>query len=723
MLAVIGGWRGAAGLPPRIRTLLLGLRLAAIAGVLLILFNPGKWVRPTEDHTQPWILLDDVSASMNQALADGTTRAAAATDLVRQTARTAKDTQLPLIIQPFAAALNPAAQPDALPPPAGTASNILPAISQALQDAAAMGDSPAGILVLSDGRQTLASSQADLDALALRARSRKVPIHTVTLGGNGPFPDLVLIQPRAAITAFAAQPLRIPFALKSSGLPPIRPVVTLRDSSGAEISSLTLDLPPDKTVTATFEIKAPTTSTQWSIDTPVIPSEVRSFNNHSSINLRILNSKTRIFLAEGSPYWDSKFLAQLLRQQPHMDVQSVHQLSNQRFFRISSGTTTNEETNHPVFPSNLEELAHYDLVVFGKNVDSFMTPERAEALRAFVRDRGGALLFSRGKPSTTDIPALETLEPVVWGSGSVADFRFAPTRDGEAAGLFGQALPGPDASLWGALPNLRDGRQITLVKPFTRVLAEGVPDAAHGAGGGKFPALVVRRYGLGVTGLVNGDGLWKWDFYPEARELGNCYEDFWLEVIQWMASYSEFLPGQDFSLRLPSVRGEAGVAMTAQITYRGPSPAPQPVLLATGPTGTQTRIQPAAVTDPSGRPTWRASFTPDQAGSWKLSLSDPRSSAPPVPEVLVNVPPVPAESDDLSPDSAFLATIATATGGSAIAPADFPAFLRTHLVKKPPAARDSGAIWQPAWNHAMIALTIAALLAAEWFIRRRQGLA
>ena len=723
LLAAFGAWRSAGDLPPRIRAILLVLRLAAIAGVLVILFNPGKWVRPTEDHPQPWVLLDDISASMAQPLASGTTRAAAATDLVRQTSRAATDTGLPLVIHPFSSALAPAIKPDAVPPPTGTGSDILPAISQALQDAAAMGDSPAGIIVLSDGRQTLTSSAADLEALALRARSRKVPIHTVALGADSPSPDLVLIQPRAAITAFAGQPLHIPFALKSSGLPPIRPVVSLRDATGTDIASLTLDLPPDKTVTATFDIKAPATSTQWSISTPLVPSEVRSFNNHSTLNLRILTSKTRVFLAEGSPYWDSKFLAQLLRQQPHIEIQSVHQLSSQRFFRISTGATTNEETTHPVFPANLAELAHYDLVVFGKNVDSFMTPERAEALRTFVRDRGGAVLFSRGKPATADIPALETLEPVTWGTGLTADFRFAPTRDGEAAGLFGQALPAADASLWGALPNLRDGRQVGLVKPFARVLAEGLPDTAHGAVGGKFPALIVRRYGLGVTGLVNGDGLWKWDFFPEARELGNCYEDFWLELIPWMTSYSEFLPGQDFSLRLPSARGEAGVAMTAQITYRGPQlPAQQnPTLLVTGPDGTETKIQPAAITDPSGRPSWRAPFTPDRPGSWKLSLIDPRESPPPAPEAMLTVPSAPAESDDLSPDPAFLESIATATGGSTIAPADFPNFLRTHLVKKPPAARESGAIWQASWNHSLIALAIAALLATEWFVRRRQG--
>ena len=721
-IAALGAWRGAAGLPPRSRAVLLALRLAAVAAVLALLINPGSWVRPTEERSQPWILLDDVSASMARPLAGGNTRAARATELARLAARAAKDADLTLRVHPFAAALLPATAADALPPPDGAASNILAAVSQSVQDAAAAGEAPAGIIVLSDGRQTATSSQADLDALALRARSRNVAIHTVVIGNDGPPPDLILVQPRASLTEFAAQALRIPFALKSTGLSAVRPKVTLRDASGAEISSLTLEVPPDKTVTAVFETKAPAASTQWSLDTPAIDGEVRSSNNHSVINIRILDSKTRVFIAEGSPYWDSKFLAQLLRQQPHMDVQSVHRLSNDRYFRIDSGATSNAETDHPVFPATLDELARYDLIVFGKNIDPFLTPERAEALRAFVRDRGGAVLFARGKPTTTAVPALETLEPVVWGANTSADFRFAPTRDGEAAGLFGQALPAPDASLWAALPNLKDGRQIALIKPFTRVLAEGIPDAAHGTSG-KFPVLLARRYGLGVTGLVNGDGLWKWDFFPEARELGNCYEDFWIQLIQWMASYSEFLPGQDFSLRLPSARGETGTAMTAQISYRGSLPVPQPVLLVTNPSGTEARIQPAALQDPSGRPTWRASFTPDLAGSWHLKLIDPRTPAPPAPEALVNVPPPPAESDDLSADPAFLESITAATAGTSLTPADFPGFLRARLVKNPPVTRESGAVWQPAWNSALIALTLAALLASEWLLRRRQGLA
>lgn len=722
-IAAGGAWRGSGGLPTGIRGLMLGLRLLAVAAALLILFNPGQWVRPAEERMRPWVVLLDASGSMARSDGGDSSRAATAAALAREAAAQARSAGIPLRIQPFAGGL--AAEISAADTPAapvGTTTRILPAVSQALEEASAAGDSLAGVIVLSDGRQTLHQSQAELDALALRARSRNIPVHTVVIGPEGPPPDLALLQSRAALTAFPGQPLRVPFALQSIGLGPLRPTVTLIDEDGGEIASLTFELAPGASLAAAFEVTAPAASTRWRIITPVVDGEVRPGNNHAAVNIRVLSSKTRVFLAEGAPYWDSKFLAQLLRQQPHMDVHSVHRLSDQRYFRIDSGDDDAAETDHAVFPETLDEFSRYDLIVFGKNVDPFLSDERAEALRAYVRDRGGAVLFARGKPATAALPALEPLEPVVWAAASAADFRFAPTRDGEAAGLFGEALPPPDASLWASLPTLKDGRQIALVKPFTRVLAEGVPDAGGGQSG-RFPALLVRRYGQGVTGLVNGDGLWKWDFFPEARELGNCYEDFWTQLIQWMASYSEFLPGQDFSLRLPATRGEADVALTANLSYRGPAPVPQPMLVVTAPDGDEREISPAAVPDPSGRPLWRASFTPDRPGAWKLRVADPRPSAPPPPEWLFTVPLPPAEDDDLSPDPQFMEILAEVTGGQSVTPEGFSPFLRDHLTRQPPATRESGAVWEASWMRAPLALLIACLLSSEWFLRRRQGLA
>ncbi len=726
-LATIGlvawsAWRSSAGLAGKKRLLLITLRVLGISTALAILFNPGKWISPSEKLIRPWVLLADVSSSMMQKTEGDQTRASATAKFVKDAATQAKSAGVPLRVLPFSNTLASEVPPASLPTANGDGTHLVPAISQVLQDAAAAGETLAGVIVLSDGRETLISSNAAIDTLALRARSRNTAVHTVAIGTGYPPPDLALHQTRATLTAFPDQPLRIPFAVQSTGLDPLRALVTLRDESGKELSSLTLDLPPGKTVTATFDLKAPGTSVRWSLETPVVAGEVRSANNRASFNIRVIHSKTRVFLAEGAPYWDSKFLAQLLRQQPQMDVHSVHRLSDKRYFRIDSGSDNPSETDHPVFPATLAELSRYDLIIFGKNVDPFLSPERAEALRTYVRDRGGAVLFARGKPTTADVPEIEPLEPVVWTTGSASDFRFMPTRDGEAAGLFGEALPAPDSSLWTALPTLKDGRQLSLVKPFTRILAEGIPTGST-ALSGRFPTLLVRRYGQGVAGLVNGDGLWKWDFYPEARELGNCYEDFWTQLIQWMASYSEFLPGQDFSLRLPSNRGQADIAIAASISYRGSNPVPQPTLKITSPNGQSSLAQPAALADPSGRPLWRASFTPDAPGDWKLSLADPREKSPPAPEVTFSVPFPPKEADDLSPNPDFLTSISKATGGQAIDPANFAAFLAREIVSNPPAKRESGAVWQPAWNHAIIALLIAALLGAEWFLRRRFGFA
>jgi hypothetical protein len=189
-----------------------------------------------------------------------------------------------------------------------------------------------------------------------------------------------------------------------------------------------------------------------------------------------------------------------------------------------------------------------------------------------------------------------------------------------------------------------------------------------------------------------------------------------------MSSYSEFMPGQDFSLRLPSLRGEAGVSTVASIAFRGAAPVPQPILLVTDPSGAESRIQPAAIQDPTGRPSWRASFTPETSGNWQLKIVDPRPTAPPEPELLFTVPTSPGEMDDLSPDPGFLSTISRATGGKSITPNEFPEFLKTILTKSNPLSQESGAVWKPYWNQALIAIIIAVILGFEWFIRRRTGL-
>ena len=723
LLAIIAwlSWRATAALRKRHRVLFLTLRLLAIAAIAALLLNPGKWIRPSEDSEIPWLVLLDRSASMTQPVG-AQSRAAISTSLAEKAISIASEKDIPIRIHPFSAAPGSATEElSDLPAPEGDGTDLHGSLKRLLSEAAASGESFAGIIALSDGRQTATPTEADLASFSLRLRSRSIPFHAVAIGADVPSRDLVLRATRPTVTVFKGQKARLPFSIVTNGLPPQKPTVRLLNESGVVVAETTVEAAAGKPAFAVFETDAPESSARYTIETNVLPEESISGNNSAAVNIRILESKTRVFLAEGAPYWDSKFLAQLLRQQTQMDLRSVHRLSEERFFRIDTGSEETEETSTAIFPETLDELSQYDLIVFGKNIDSFLSPARLEALRTYVRDRGGAVLFSRGKPVTGNVPGLDALEPVTWANGTSSEFRFRPAPDGEAAGLFGEALPPPDASVWNALPTLKDAHTISMVKPFTRVLANGVSDAST-AISADFPALLVRRYGQGVTGLVNGDGLWKWDFYPEARELGNMYEDFWIQLIQWMASYSEFLPGQDYSLRLPALRGPSGVAVAVSMSFRGLAETPSPVLLVTSPDGETTELQPAAFPDPGGHPNWRASFTPDQPGLWKLTLADPRPNAPAVPEATFTVPAPVSESDNLSADPAFLSELAAASGGKLVSATEYDSFLETAFTPAAPTSRTSGAVWQASWVKWPLAILLLIPLALEWYLRRRQGL-
>lgn len=710
-------WRATAVLARPRRVLFLSLRVLGATALALLLLNPGKWIRPSGDRESPWLVLLDRSASMTQP-----SRSETSLKLAEEAIGTAKDKGIPVRVHPFSLSPeSPIESPADLPAASGDGTDLHSSLKRLLEEAAASGENFAGILALTDGRQTAIATPADLASLSLRLRSRSTPFHAVAIGAGVPAKDLVLRPTRPTVTVFKGQKARIPFQVESVGMSPQKPEIRLLDESGAELAKVSVELAAGKTVFAFFEIEAPESSAGFVLETPVLPGETIPGNNRATASVRVLESKTRVFLAEGAPYWDSKFLAQLLRQQTQMDVRSVHRLSEERYFRIDTGSEETSETSTAIFPETLDELSRYDLIVFGKNIDAFLTPARLEALRSYVRDRGGAVLFARGKPVTGTLPGLDALEPVSWAAASTGDFRFRPAPDGEAAGLFGEALPPADASVWNLLPPLKDAHRISLVKPFTRVLANGVPDGSS-ATSANFPTLLVRRYGQGVTGLVNGDGLWKWDFYPEARELGNMYEDFWIQLIQWMASYSEFLPGQDFSLRLPALKGNSGEPVTVSMSFRGTETPPAPVLKITSPAGKTTELQPAAFPDPGGHPNWRASFTPDSPGPWKLTIADPRENAPPVPEATFTVPAPLAESDNLSADPAFLASLAESTGGSLVEPDALGKFLETAFTPVPPTAASSGAIWQSSWLKWPLALLIAIPLALEWYLRRRQGL-
>src|SRR5439155_9803643 len=79
-------------------------------------------------------------------------------------------------------------------------------------------------------------------------------------------------------------------------------------------------------------------------------------------------------------------------------------------------------------------------------------------------------------------------------------------------------------------------------KPLAIVLAAAVDQEG--------PVLVAyQRYGQGKALSLNASGLWRWSFRETDQEESEvAYARFWVSLLQWLLSSSQFLPGADVSL-------------------------------------------------------------------------------------------------------------------------------------------------------------------------------
>ncbi len=725
VLVVAGGawlaWRSNARTSGRLRVGLTILRALALSAFALILCNPGNWQPLADTARKVWAVVVDSSASMQTP--DGTdgSRWQSAVNIADEINTIAEKRDADVEFAVFDRTLVPQESFDQLSAQQsdGDGSDLVTACGDLISRISARGDELGGVIALTDGRQTVRTDPA---GVALRARAEGIPVHGVLIGGDWEQSDLEISSPRRLVVAFSGQKVQLSALVQNHGLGNIRATVELVDAEGRVVDTTNAILGNDASQVISFTIEAPENSTEFTIRAPKMEGERVDSNNAETVRVSLIDTKTRIFIAEGAPYWDSKFLAQLLRQQPHITVNSVYRISDERYFRIDSGDAGPTESSADVFPNTADELGAYDVIILGKGAEHFLTSERIALLREFVSQKGGAVLFSRGKAYAGKWEALEPLEPVLWGGNTGGEMHFEPSRDGEVAGLFGQALPGSGDAIWESLPTLKDARQVDSIKPFTRVLAYGTTNAGGGSGG-KVPLLLVRRYGQGAVGLVNADGLWKWDFFPEARELGNMYLEFWSQLTQWLVSYAEFLPGEDYALNLSATKVESGTPINLRAGYRGPEEnAPTTMQArATRSGGEAQTIGLGTALDTTGRTIWRGSFEPTTAGFWMVQLVDAEGQAV-GPEVALSVTSPPDEFTEVAADPEFLARLTSATGGRLLTASEATSVIDELMKPMEAGSRDAGSIWNPLWARWWVPILLMIPLAGEWWLRRRNGL-
>jgi hypothetical protein len=263
---------------------------------------------------------------------------------------------------------------------------------------------------------------------------------------------------------------------------------------------------------------------------------------------------------------------------------------------------------------------------------------------------------------------------------------------------------------WAQLPALASVVSAGGPRAGAQVLAvTAAPDATR-------PLLITQRYGLGRSMVFAGEAAWRWRMLLPASD--DSYERVWRQLSRWVAggavdrieiaAGAVALPGTSAALRVLVRDEQFKPVSNAEVSIRVTAP------------GGQERTMAAALSDPSeGR--YVASIRFDQPGVYRVAADARRGS-----ETLgtamrpMLVGGVDIELAEPALNEPLLRRMAETTGGKYVPAADAGSVAQlvaqSEVGERPTEMRDL-------WHNGFSLLAIVLLLALEWLIRRRVGLA
>lgn len=702
-----------ARLVPARRALLTGLRAVALLLLVTAVLRPVRVLPPASARDRLVPVLVDVSRSMRVADAEGPARIerakTAAASLV-----TALEASVRTEVWAFGDGVARQAVDD-MQAAAGRSdlSGALRTITDHYR-----GRPLGGIIVVSDGGDT---SSAEVPA------DLPVPVFTVGVGSPKITRDREIVAMSAGEPRLADSTVDVHVSAISTGFG-TQPLDLTLTANGRPVDVRRVPVTDGGPVSAVFTVSPdPAVPTVYRVEVPVAPGEIASENNTRSVLVEPPGRPRRLLLVEGAPGYEHTFLKRALARDTSLDVDSV----------IRKGQTDDGQPTFFVqaaasraaalaagYPRTRAELFTYDAVVFG-NVDAgFFTREQLEATSAFVSARGGGLLVLGGRSFEREGLAgtpLEEVLPVDTSDrrGTVARAS-ADVPVASAVQLTGDGASHPATRiggtaeearrLWAALPSLASVAIVGGPRAGAQVLATA------GATSDTRPLVAVQRYGQGRAMVFAGEASWRWRMMRPAADT--TYDTIWRQMSRWLAR-GALEPVSVVALGNPS----PGTVEAVSVLVRDPDFTPvddaEVQVVVTAPGGDESRVTATLADAADGR--YEAPVRFADAGVYRLA-ADARRGADRVGngERIVLAGGADPEMADPRLNEAVLQRLAQQTGGLYVRPDDVagiaPRLQTTAAVDGPPELRD---LWHGAWS----LLAVIAVLAAEWTLRRRMGLA
>ncbi len=754
--------------------LIIGLMSISAALVLGILLNP-TWherIPPPAGKPRLAIVLDDSASMAATDMPDGRSRYSSAAAIAKACAENLSG-RFDVAISTFSKTVLPAGSGDlAERTPSGMTTDLATAVSASIEPGRAAGQA---ILLLSDGNHNAGGGTPQVLAALSLARGADAPIFTKTFGTDAEIHDLSIRLHAPQQLSFIGQRVPVTALIRRRGQAP-QAVTVVLSHEGHEVERQPLFLSGDTEGEVRFQVEQKERGL-YRYDVQVTPfeGELTQVNNYSTFLLRVVDEPIRVLLVEGKPYWDSKFLARTLSSDPSIELVSVVRMSEGRYLErtlkrgkptsgaakedqpagdepagaakdaaaTASAATSAEDARSDrskavtsismpvteswrVIPDGREVLEHrsalarFQVVVLGRESESFVSEAAADNLRDWVGTESGALVCFRGQPMAQVSDRLEKMLPVNWNAVEDSRFRMALTDRGRELRWFdlqgtsraGETLPN--------LPTLAASSRIGQTKPLATILA-----TASDESGTERPVVSFHPYGGGRVVVVEGSGMWRWAFLPPAyADHDGTYGTLWQSLLRWLVSGAALLPSQEMAIRTDQVTFGSSETATASLIMRktaaaasGTSQAPAVELFEEGRPEPKT-IQPVPAGEGPG--TFRVVFGELPEGRYRARIAGQPPGKSGV-ETAFDVRTLLEEQLDLRARPDLMARIASSTGGAELqsdSPKEIAATFTAHLDKgRPDRIRKT-----PAWDRWWVLVGALSIWVVTWGIRRHSGL-
>ncbi len=288
---------------------------------------------------------------------------------------------------------------------------------------------------------------------------------------------------------------------------------------------------------------------------PQIPN-LTSANLAASTSVRISKEKElRVLYVQGALTWDYKYITLALRKDPSIKLTGLTRTSNRSIFRQnveSSGELLNG------FPTVLEEMAAFRVVVMSNLTPADLSIAQQELLAKFCGELGGGILMIGGAETfnaSWQNSRLEQLLPVVFSSGSGVQgldrpFQLQLTQEGLQHPVFQLREDRSNATTWQQLPTFQRYGHVDAAKNGAQVWAIHPTD--QGPNGNRI-LMACQRYGAGLSSVVCVENIWRWRLAKNT----DCalFDRFWSQYLRFMGDsgrqdISIFFPDQELSMRM-----------------------------------------------------------------------------------------------------------------------------------------------------------------------------